>query len=107
MLPTDILTAILDSFADPVVFADGDHIIRYVNPAGARKYGEGLVGKSVLACHNAQSRRLMMEIWSAMLEGEQERLIAQDDRRRVYMRAVRDPEGNLLGYYERYTGPAD
>jgi len=34
-------------------------------------------------------------------------MIAQNEKRRVYMRAVRDRDGRLLGYYEWYTGPAD
>lgn len=105
MLDAATLTAMLDSFGDPVVFADADHIIRYMNPAGVAKYGEGLVGTNVMACHNEQSQAQMLEIWEAMKQGEQQRLIAQDETRRVYMRAVRDQGGRLLGYYEWYTGP--
>ena len=44
----------------------------------------------------------MIEILAAMHAGEQERLITQTDDKRVYMRAVRDPDGEVLGYYERY-----
>jgi hypothetical protein len=29
-------------------------------------------------------------------------LISESDEQRVYMRAVRDGRGRLLGYYERY-----
>jgi hypothetical protein len=35
-------------------------------------------------------------------QGLEERLIGDDDQYRIYMRAVRDPEGEVLGYYERY-----
>lgn len=47
-----------------------------------------------------------MEILAAMQAGEDERLITDDEEHRIYMRAVRDAEGCLLGYYERHEPPA-
>ena len=41
----------------------------------------------------------------ACREGLEEELITDDERRRIYMRAVRDGDGKLLGYYERYEVP--
>ena len=43
---------------------------------------------------------------AAMHEGLDERLIADNEKHRIYMRAVRDEDGNVLGYYERYEPPA-
>ena len=64
--------------------------------------GEELISTSLLECHNDRSQELIIEILAAMQAGEEERLISDDETRRIYMRAVRDRDGQLLGYYERY-----
>lgn len=105
MTQATLLSAILDSLKDPILFADTEHITRYMNKAAIAHYrgGEGLIGRSLLECHNEHSQKRIQEIMRAMeVEGLEEELIIDDDRRRVYMRAVRDSGGTLLGYYERY-----
>ena len=44
----------------------------------------------------------MLEVLAALQAGEEERLILDDERKRIYMRAVRDEAGEVIGYYERY-----
>lgn len=103
-----VLEAILDSLKDPVVFVDTGHTIRLLNKAAVAHYKEGaaLLGRSIMDCHNEQSRRDMLAIAAAMETGEEERLITDKPDLRIYMRAVRDGENRLLGYYERYEhGP--
>ena len=64
---------------------------------------ESLIGRSLLDCHNQVSQQTMIEILAAMQsEGLVERLITDNEKHRIYMRAVRDGEGRVLGYYERY-----
>ncbi len=107
-LDTQLLIAMLNSLKDPFLFVDTDHIVRFVNDAARRHYGDKTpaVGTSVLDCHNADSQRLMLEILNAMRDGEVERLITDDAQHRIYMRSVRDTNGDVLGYYERYEPPA-
>jgi PAS domain-containing protein len=104
MVDRATLLAILDSVPDIILVADTNHVTRYMNQAAVAFYqgGADLIGRSLLDCHNEQSQREMIEILAAMHAGEQERLISQTDEKRVYMRAVRDPDGKVLGYYERY-----
>jgi DUF438 domain-containing protein len=108
MVDTSLLVSILDSLKDPILFADTGHVTRYMNKAAIAHYSEGesLIGRSLLDCHNEASQALMKEILAAMHLGEEERLITDDEEHRIYMRAVRDPQGRVLGYYERYTPPA-
>lgn len=105
MVDQTTLLAILDSLLDPILVADTDHVTRYMNRAAIEFYegGAGLIGRSLLDCHNQQSQREMIDILAAMRSGEQERLITTREDRRIYMRAIRDPDGDLLGYYERYV----
>jgi DUF438 domain-containing protein len=108
MIDTRTMVAILESLKDPILFADSDHVTRYMNKAAITYYtgDESLIGRSLLDCHNEQSQKMMIEILAAMHKGEEERLITDDEKHRVYMRAVRDAEGQLLGYYERYEPSA-
>ena len=101
---SSVLAALLESLKDPVVFADTDHIIRYMNEAGAAHYKQGrtLLGTSVMDCHNVRSREIIRDVLAALEKGDDERLITDTPERRIYMRAVRDAAGTLLGYYERY-----
>lgn len=101
------LSAILDSMKDPVLVADTNHITRYMNKAAIAHYDEGtaLIGRSLLDCHNAESQRVMHEVLAALQAGEDERLITDNEKHRIYMRAVRSPDGQLIGYYERYEPP--
>ena len=108
MIDTTLMAAILDSLKDPVLFADTDHVTRYMNKAAIAYYDEGtsLIGRSLMDCHNEQSQEMMIEILAAMHEGEDERIITDDEKHRIFMRVVRDAEGRVLGYYERYAPPS-
>ncbi len=107
MIDPGIMAAILDSLKEPILFADTEHVTRYMNEAAIAHYEEGdsLIGRSLLECHNEQSQKMMIEILAAMHEGEVERLITDNEKHRIYMRAVRDAGGDVLGYYERYEPP--
>jgi DUF438 domain-containing protein len=105
MMNASTLSAMLDSLKDPFLFVDNDHVIRFMNHAAVAHYDEGasLLGQSIMDCHNEESQQMMHDIFAEMQSSDlDERLITDDDRRRIYMRAVRDDEGHLLGYYERY-----
>lgn len=104
MTDANLLTAILDSLPTPILFADTGHIVRYMNRAARTHYtgGAQLLGTSLLDCHNERSQQIMVEVLAAMEAGEEERLISEGAEERIYMRAVRAPDGQLLGYYERY-----
>jgi hypothetical protein len=104
MLDISLAAALLDSLKDPFLFADTGHVIRYMNKAAIAHYKEGavLVGRSSLDCHNESSRRQICEILAALEHGEEERLITDNEKHRIFMRAIRDGHGQLIGYYERY-----
>ena len=104
MIDASLMAAILDSLQDPLLLADTNHKIVYMNKRATTFYerGTGLLGSSLLDCHNARSQQMMIEILAAMHAGEEERLITDDEEHRVFMRAVRAPDGQVVGYYERY-----
>ena len=108
MIGASLMAAILDSLKDPILFADTEHVTRYMNTAAIAHYaedGENLIGQSLLNCHNERSQQMMIQILAEMHEGSEERLITDNAKYRIYMRAVRGTDGQLLGYYERYEPP--
>ncbi|MFH1501618.1 MAG: PAS domain-containing protein [Candidatus Eisenbacteria bacterium] len=107
MLEREQLLALLNSLADPILVADARHVVTFVNAAAVEHYsgGEALLGTSLLDCHNEASCRVMEDTLVTLERGEDEALISSDAKRRIYMRAVRDGAGALIGYYERYAPP--
>ena len=107
MIDARFMAAIVDSLKDPVLVAGPDHVTLYMNKAAIAHYEEGasLIGRSLLDCHNDASQQIMIDILAEMHEGLEERLITDNEKWRIYMRAVRDQDGQVLGYYERYEPP--
>ena len=107
-IDVELLCNLLDSLKQPFVFADKQHVIRYMNRAAQNLYakGAGLLGQDLFACHNKQSQQQMLAIVQAMAtEGLDEQLITDNAKHRIYMRAVRSADGELIGYYERFEPP--
>ena len=105
MLDISLAAALLDSLKDPFLFADTNHVIRYMNMAAIAHYKEGaaLLGQSVLDCHKkTESRQRICDVVAALEQGAEEQLVSDGEKQRTFMRAVRDRAGRLIGYYERY-----
>ena len=98
---------ILDSWNKPVVFVDTNHTIQYMNRAARRHYAKwgNTIGKSIFDCHNQNSRKIIEEAFKELAEGEEEIMIVNSARHRVYMKSVTDEKGEFIGYYERYDPP--
>ncbi len=101
------LINLLNSIKDPILFADTNNIVQYMNKAGVEYYEEGekLLQSNLLKCHNDESQKMMIEILAEMETGLEEKMITDNEKYRIFMRAVRDEKGNLLGYFERYEPP--
>ncbi len=104
----EFCTAILDSIRHPIVFVDNDHIIRYLNKAARVRYYEKrgyaeMIGKSIFDCHNSSSVNQIKQLHQRLLSGEDEIFLkVNKDQEKVTIVGVRDIDGKLLGYYERF-----
>ncbi len=106
-MKNEFYEALLNSMKNPVLVADTDHIVQYMNKPAINHYeeGEDLLGSNLLLCHNEESQKMMVEILAEMHNGLDERLITDNEKYRIYMRSVRDKNGKLIGYFERYEPP--
>lgn len=93
-----------------VVICNLEHEIIYMNPAAIARYekrgGSRLVGSNLMDCHNEQSRELIRKVVSWFGESKENNVIFTyhnpKENKDVYMVALRDEEGNLIGYYEKH-----
>ncbi len=103
---------IVDQDEQPVVICNIQHEIIYMNPAAVKRYenagGAGLIGKSLLECHNPRSVEIIRRNIDMMSRDKSVNKIFEVHSTRhggnndVYTVAVRDESGTLIGYYEKF-----
>lgn len=102
--------SIIDQDRCAVVICNLAHEIIYMNPAAAERYakrgGAALVGQSLLECHNAQSVEQIEKGVAWFAESTDHNRIYtfrnEKENKDVYMVALRDEDGTLIGYYEKH-----
>lgn len=102
--------AVLDEDKAPVVICDLEHTIIYMNPVACERYekqgGAELLGKSLLDCHNAKSNEMINSVLDWFRESKDNNRIFtfrnEKENKDVYMVALRDDSGELIGYYEKH-----
>jgi DUF438 domain-containing protein len=107
MEKTEIFNHILNSWNKPIVFVDTNHTIIYMNAPAKIHYAKwgDVIGKSIFDCHNEKSTQIIKDTLAKLENGQEEALIVDNEKHRIYMRGVRDANANLIGYYERYDPP--
>ena len=99
---------ILYAIPYPILYADCDHIIRYLNKTAAFHYYtvrgyDNLLGKSLFECHNAASKEKIIAAVEKLKNHSNEIFIGVGvNNQRIYLNPVRDNEGCLIGYFERF-----
>lgn len=102
--------SIIDADDMPVVICDTNHTIIYMNPSAVERYskrgGASLVGHSLLACHNEESNIMIKKVitWFRKSTANNKMFTFHNEKENkdVYMVALRDINGNLIGYYEKH-----
>ena len=93
-----------------VVMCDTEHTVVYMNPAAVLQYakrgGAELIGKSLLDCHNKRSNELINRVVDWFKADKSHNIIHtfynEKQNKDVYMVALRDGQGKLIGYYEKH-----
>ncbi|MBR3341695.1 MAG: PAS domain-containing protein [Clostridiales bacterium] len=105
-----IYKSVLEADRAAVVICDLEHTIIYMNPAAIERYvkwgGKDLMGKSLLNCHNEKSREMILKILEWFKASKDNNIVYtffnEKENKDVYMVALRNEEGNLIGYYEKH-----
>ena len=102
--------SVIEQDTAAVVICDTEHRIVYMNPAAVANYhtygGEKLVGKSIFDCHNEHSVETIRKVVSWFAKSETNNRVHTffnaKQQKDVYMVALRDDDGVLIGYYEKH-----
>lgn len=107
---TQFFKSIIEEDKSSVVICDTDHKIIYMNPAACEHYGKhggaDLVGSNLLDCHNSRSGEMINKTmkWFSLSKTNNRVYISYNakENKDVYMVALRDEQGSLIGYYEKH-----
>lgn len=102
--------SIVDMDTSAVVICDIGHKIIYMNPAAAERYskrgGYGLVGSSILDCHDSGSVKKIKEVLAWFGKSKDNNRVFEfhnlKENMDAYMIALRNDKGELIGYYEKH-----
>jgi hypothetical protein len=81
-----------------------------MNPSAISHYekrgGAALVGRDLLACHNADSQEKIRQTVAWFGQDPAHNIVFtfhnEKENKDVYMVALRDTDGTLIGYYEKH-----
>lgn len=106
-LPT-FFKSIIEQDRCAVVICGLNHEILYMNPAALKRYGKhgNLIGKSIFDCHSPDSNDKIREVVAWFAKSRKNNLVYtfhnEKQNKDVYMVALRDDNGELIGYYEKH-----
>lgn len=107
---SNFFKSIIDQDRCAVVICNLEHEIIYMNPTAVERYakrgGAALVGKSLMDCHNPQSVEKIQKVVAWFVQSRENNIVYtyynEKENKDVYMVALRDEAGTLIGYYEKH-----
>ena len=98
--------SVIDADTAPVIICDLEHTIVYMNPSAVARYKTDLTGQNIKSCHNADSNEKIDRVVDWFKKSKENNTVyishKDKDNRDVYMVALRDSGGELIGYYEKH-----
>ena len=100
--------SVLEQDRAAVVICNLQHDIIYMNPAAVKRYEKhgDLLGKNLFDCHNERSNEIIKRVveWFSADKSHNIVYTFRNDKENkdVYMVALRDEGGELIGYYEKH-----
>ena len=101
-----LLKSVLDQDIAPVVVCDMDDIIVYMNSSAIKRFHKDLTGRNIKDCHPPKANEMMDRVIDWFKESKDNNIIYtyrnDEENKDVYMVALRDEDGKLIGYYEKH-----
>ena len=106
MMLNQLFKSIIDSDSAPIVVCDMDSVVVYMNPKAIAYYHIDLTGKDIRLCHHAESNEKIARVLDWFMKSKENNVVYtfrnDEQNKDVYMVALRDESGNLIGYYEKH-----
>jgi hypothetical protein len=101
----EFFESLIESDECKVVICNIEHTIIYLNRAAKKAYGN-IAGKSIFDCHNERSNEMIVKVVDWFKKSENNNRVHtfynSEKNKDVYMIALRDKSGKLIGYYEKH-----
>ncbi len=99
--------SLIDQDQAPVVICDLNSTVVYMNPASIARYGVDLTGRSVKDCHPKAANEKIDLVLDWFRKDPSHHCVYtyrnDQENKDVYMIALRDEGGTLIGYYEKHA----
>ncbi len=100
------LKSIIDQDSAPIVICDLEHTVVYMNPASIARYHTDITGKSIKLCHPEPANKKIEQVVEWFKQSKDNNKVYTycnlKENKDVYMVALRDEKGTLIGYYEKH-----
>lgn len=101
-----LLKSVLDQDLAPVVICDIADTVVYMNPSAINHYNRNLTGSNIKDCHPPKANEMIDKVLAWFKENKENNIMytyRNDGKNKdVYMVALRDDDGTLIGYYEKH-----
>ena len=97
-----LFKSILDRDSSPVVVCDMDDIIVYMNSSAKERYHKDLTGANIKDCHPASANEMIDKVLTWFRNNIIYTYRNDEENKDVYMVALRDDDGTIIGYYEKH-----
>ena len=102
----ELLISVMERDSAPVVICDTDSVIVYMNAAAKVRYRADLTGKSLKNCHPPKANAAIDRVLDWFRESPDHNRVYtfrnDQENKDVYMIALRNAAGELIGYYEKH-----
>ena len=101
-----LMKSVLDRDTAPVVICNMEDIIVYMNPAAIEHYRKDLTGSNIKDCHPKAANEKIDKVLEWFEKDNNNNIMYtyrnDAENKDVYMVALRDDDGTLIGYYEKH-----
>lgn len=101
-----LLISLVQQDNAPMVICDTKSVVRYMNPAAVKRYRMDLTGRDVRECHPPEANEKIERVLRWFEESKDNNRVytyrSERENKDVYMIALRDEKGELIGYYEKH-----
>ena len=101
-----LFKSVLEQDRAPVVICDMNSTVVYMNPSAISHYHKDLTGGNIKDCHPPKANEMIDKVINRFKEGKDNDVVYtyrnDEENKDVYMVALRDDDGTLIGYYEKH-----
>lgn len=102
----ELFKSILGQDTAPVVVCDLQSTVVYMNPVAIKRYHTDLTGKNLKNCHPAAANEKIDTVLDWFKKSKDHNIVYtfrnEKENKDVYMVALRNDAGELIGYYEKH-----